>query len=201
MKVFLLKHKKETAIVLLILIIAGLVYTLKQTTVEKNRLGANQRSLLENVSHYKTKDSLSAASIEKLTLTNGEFKKHEKDLLKTIDDLNLKVKRLQSVSQTGTETKYEIKTQINDSLIYVTGEIDTLKCIDYRDAWLTVSGCIRKGQFDGLIESRDTLVQVVHRVPHKFLFFRYGVKAIRQEIVSKNPYTNISYAKYIELKK
>ncbi|WP_350308236.1 DUF6549 family protein [Gabonibacter massiliensis] len=51
------------------------------------------------------------------------------------------------------------------------------------------------------MESRDTLVQIVYRVPRKFLFIRWGTKAIRQEVISKNPYSKITYSRYIELRK
>ena len=64
-----------------------------------------------------------------------------------------------------------------------------------------MEGCLFNGEFSGLIVSRDTLVQVVHRVPRQWLFFKWGTKGIRQEIMSKNPHTEITYAEYIELKK
>ena len=37
------------------------------------------------------------------------------------------------------------------------------------------------------VESADTLRQVVHRIPRRFLFIRWGTKALRQEIVPSNP--------------
>ena len=48
------------------------------------------------------------------------------------------------------------------------------------------------------VQSIDTIIQIVHRVPRKFLFIRYGTKGIRQEIVSANPHTHIVSARYIE---
>ena len=166
---------------------------------DRNRLSDNQRTLLSNVEFYRTKDSLSVASVERLTLSNREFNRYCGNLEKQVKDLNLKVKRLQSVSQAVTETKYVIKTAIRDSIL--PGRIDTLKCINYRDLYLTFSGCVDREYFSGTIESRDTLVQIVHRVPRKFLFIRWGTKAIRQEVVNRNPYSKIVYTKYIELRK
>ena len=51
------------------------------------------------------------------------------------------------------------------------------------------------------IESVDTLRQIVHRVPRRFLFIRFGTKAVRQEIVSSNPHTRIVYAEYVRFVK
>jgi len=168
---------------------------------EKTRLSDNQTTLLTAAKFYKTSDSLNAAGVDRLTLKNREFEKYNADLVKTVESLNLKVRRLQSVSQTGTETKYIIQTAIRDSLIYTSSIPDTLKCIKYADDWLKLAGCIQNKQFSGIIESKDTIVQAVHRVPRKFLFFRYGTKAIRQEVVSKNPNSRIAFTKYIEFKK
>ncbi|MFR4044610.1 MAG: DUF6549 family protein [Odoribacter splanchnicus] len=41
----------------------------------------------------------------------------------------------------------------------------------------------------------------MHRVPRRLWFIRWGTKAIRQEIISRNPYSRIAYTEYIELKK
>lgn len=51
------------------------------------------------------------------------------------------------------------------------------------------------------IESRDTLRQIVHRIPRRFLFIRWGTKALRQEIISSNPHTRIVYSEYIRIER
>lgn len=169
---------------------------------DRNRLSRNQRSLLENISFYKTKDSLNAASIEQLTLTVKEFKEYFPELTETVRSLDIKVKRLQSVAQMVTEASYTITTPIVDSII-VRDTVEkpiTLKCIDYNNKYLQVVGCDENGVFKGSIHSVDTLVQVVHRVPRKFWFIKWGTKAIRQEVVSKNPYSKIVFTEYLNFR-
>jgi hypothetical protein len=193
---------KVLALLLVALVITG--YLLSQSSKEKNRLESNQISLLNEVKIYKSSDSLNAASVEKLTLTNREFKKYNGDLVKTVESLNLKVKRLQSISQTGIETKYEVSADVRDSITPNRNNPlvpDTIKCIKFKDIWLNLDGCIRNQKFLGIIESKDSLVHAVDRVPHKFLFFKYGTKAIRMNVVSLNPHSKITYAKYIEFKR
>lgn len=168
-----------------------------------DRLSDNQRSLLEQISFYQTKDSLNAASVERLTLTVGELKSYLPALTETVEDLGLKVGRLQSVAQTATQSDYPIRTVVKDSLVYRKDTIERwlpLRCIDFDNRYLRISGCEEEGVFSGSIRTVDTLVQVVHRVPRKLWFIRWGTKAIRQEVLSKNPYTSIVYSKYIELK-
>lgn len=183
-----------------ILAVVGLSYTLRKERAEKDRYKANQTALLADVEHYKTESGLNAASVQKLTLTNAELKKNYADIVKTAEDLKIKVKRLQSVSNTATETKVEIKTVVKDSIVYIDGQIDTFKVFRWRDAWTDVLGELRDDSVAMDICSTDTLVQIVHRVPHKFWFIKWGTKAIKQDIVSKNPHTNITYTEYIEIK-
>lgn len=167
---------------------------------EKDRYKANQTALLADVEYYKTQSERNAASAMKLTLTYDELKKSYEDVCATAKDLGLQVKRLQSVSNTATQTKVEVKVPVHDTIIIHDGVIDKLSTFYWQDAWTNVEGLIRNDSVDLNIQSTDTLVQLVHRVPHKFLFFKWGCKAIRQDIVSKNPHTNIVFTDYIELK-
>jgi hypothetical protein len=180
--------------------------TIKRLSNENARLADNQRVLFSDVEYYKTKDSLSVASVERLTLSNKEFEKYCEELTATCQELNLKIKRLQSVSRTATKTQYEIRTVFHDSVVYRfadTGKTitDTMRCVNYNDAYLTFNACEKDGALNTFIESRDTLTTLVYRIPKRFLFFRYGTKAIRQMVVSNNPHSKITYDEYIELKK
>ena len=78
---------------------------------------------------------------------------------------------------------------------------DTVRSFRWRDPWVTVEGHIRGDSADCRVESVDTLRQVIHRVPRRFLFIRFGTKAVRQEIVSSNPHTRIVYAEYVRFAK
>lgn len=195
--------KKYLIVAILVLcgLLAAMIGAYNDLMKDRNRLSDNQRALMEDVTFYRTKDSLSAASVERLTLSNSEFKKYNEELNQTVEDLNIKVKRLQSISNTGTKTEYKVETVFRDSIVYVDNKPDTLRCLSYKDAWLTFDGCESKGVFKGKIESRDSLTTIVHRIPRKFLFFRWGTKAVRQEVLTKNPYSTIQYTKYLEFKK
>ncbi|MDR0659079.1 MAG: hypothetical protein LBG18_09165 [Mediterranea sp.] len=168
---------------------------------ERDRLEANQRALLEDVTLYRTKDSLSAASVEKLTLTKNELEKYNGELIKTIKDLGIKINRLELVSKQVTQTRIEVAIPVRDTLIIEHSVPIPAKTFDWRDSWVSVSGMINRDTVSCKVASVDTLIQVVHRVPKKFWFLRWGTKAIRQEIISNNPHTQIVYTEYIELNK
>lgn len=181
---------------------SGIMYEkLKRQKAEINRLNANQRSLQESISFYRTKDSLSAASVEVLSLTINEYKRtvFHKDRL--IDELGIKLRRLQSVSKTATQQTYGLEVVLIDSIVFTQGPPDTVKCINLSDEWIRARGCVQDGIFSGKLVTYDTLVQAVHRIPRRFLGIPFGTKAIRQEIVSKNPNSQITYTEFIELRR
>lgn len=185
---------------ILSLAVVTLYWQLDKTITEKQRLSNNQEALLSDVDHYKTESGKNAASVQKLELTKSELEKYNVDLKETISDLNLKINRIQAAATTATQSNYKIKTVVKDSIVYRDVPVK-LQRIDFRDPYIDLTGTIDSGTFSGDITTRDTLVQIIHMVPKKFLFIKYGTKAIRQEVVSKNPYSKIVYTEYIELKK
>lgn len=186
--------------VALILTVSVLSCWLNNVREEKKRLADNQEALLSDVDYYKTESGKNAASVLKLELSKSELENHCQDLTKTIDELNIKIGRIQSASTTITKTEVKIQTVVRDSIVYRDLPVN-LKVIKWRDPWVVLNGVLDGETFSANIESIDTLSQVVHRIPKKFLFIKWGTKAIRQEVVSSNPHSKIVYTEYIELKK
>jgi len=174
--------------------------TNKKLTNENERLTANNTALMERADYYETEASKSAASVQRLELTYSELERNYQDVCQTAHDLNIKVKRLQAAATTATQTEVKVITQVRDSIVYRDGVLDSLKVLNWRDPWVTVAGEIRGDSAALNVVSCDTITQIVHRVPKKFWFIKWGTKAIRQEIVSTNPHTKITYTEYIELK-
>ncbi len=144
---------------------------------------------------------MSAASVERLTLTKNELIKYNQELVKTVNDLGIKIKRIESASQTSIKTEVQVTAPIIEGIVMEELKPIPIQKFEWQDNWVSVSGIIKQGEVACRVQSIDTLVQVVHRVPKKFWFIKWGTKAIRQEIVSKNPHSQIVYTEYIELKK
>lgn len=187
------------SIIALLSWIAVLTFQLEREKKETTRLTANQTSLLEDVTSYRTQDSLSAASTQRLVLTLGEYVSHFADQAEIIKSLNLKLKRVQSVNTTVTTTQTPVWVQLKDSVV-LRDSLVWLECMELHTPHLDLNGCIENHVFAGTIIQRDTLTHIVHRVPKKWWFFRFGTKAIRMEVMSSNPHTRLTYANYVELK-
>lgn len=194
--------KKYIAMVIggLLIMVAALWSKTKTLTAENERLTSNQTALMDKASYYETEAGKSAASVQKLSLSYSELENNYQHVCKTAEELKLKVKRLQAASTTATHTEVKVITQIRDSIVYRDGVLDSLKTFNWSDAWVDVAGEIRGRDVSLDVVSSDTITQIVHRVPKKFWFIKWGTKAIRQEIVSSNPHTKITYTEYIELK-
>ena len=194
------------AVVALAALSVWLGYLLIEKDSEYSRLQHNQEALLQEVQMYKTQEGKSAASVLGLQLSYNELERHYKEKCLQAEELGVKVKRLQSMTTTGTETHLEASVPIRDSIVYSMRDsivyVDTLKWFAWRDPpWVEVRGSIGNGVVDVRVQSNDTLIQLVPRVPTRFLFFKFGTKAIRQELVSMNPHTAVKYAEYIEVTK
>ena len=193
----------------IIIILGGIIWIqsaiLCNVREDRNRLQDNQRTLLDSITYYRTENGKNVASVQRLELSVAEVKAERRDLIEQCRNLNIKIRRLESFSTSRTQTMLDIESIVHDTVIVRRYESfvihDTLKSFLWKDTWVTIQGLITEDSIRCHIESVDTLRQAVHRVPRKFLFIRYGTKAIRQEIFSSNPHTRIVYTEYVELKK
>lgn len=182
------------------LIIISLWSSNKKLTSENERLTANATALMDRATYYETEAGKSVASVQRLKLDYSELQSHYDHVCRKADELGVQVKRLKAAATIATQTEVKVITQVRDSIVYRDGALDSLKLLRWRDPWVTVAGEIRGDSATLNVVSCDTITQIVHRVPKKFWFIKWGTKAIRQEVISSNPHTQITYTEYIELK-
>ena len=116
------------------------------------------------------------------------------DARRRISEMGIRAKYAQSIGTMATETVVLTDT------VYV-GHGGGMKVIAYQDAWTQIR--CEVGDSTGIVaySGRDTISQVVYRVPKRWWFFRWGTKAIRQRVRCSNPRTAIVYNEYIEISK
>ena len=183
----------------IVLVLAWLLFS--QERAEKERYKANQTALLSDVAFYKTENERNVASVRALTLTKNEIETYNKNLAERCDELEISLRRLISANITNMQTDYHLVGELRDSLVLRYNTIDTLRCMDYDDSYLTFSACVDSaGMYVADIVSRDTVTAIVHRIPRRFLFFKFGTKEVRQEVHCANPHTKIITTEYIEKK-
>lgn len=175
------------------------------TIADRNRLTRNQTALLDSVRHYKTKAGDEAASVQVLRLRCSEFERLRAEDARRIRMMGIKLRRLEAAATLVAEQRMEVAAPLRDTFIVRQRDTvllrDTIRMFRWNDAWCTVEGTMLPDSVVCKIETVDTLRQIVHRVPRRFLFIRWGTKAIRQEIVSTNPHTKIVHAEYVRLER
>lgn len=179
---------------------------LKTLRERNNDLTTNVFTLAEGVRFYKTRDSLHAAGVGQLKMRLDEYRQLRAGDARLIESLKIRLRRVESVGVHATESRYEIAVPavpdgIGNRMETGKQAVPAARRFAYRSPWVDLHGMLRHDSMTLTLATADTLVQVMHRVPRRFLFFRYGTKAIRQEIVSRNPHTRITYSETVDLVK
>ncbi len=161
---------------------------------ERNSLTLSVESLTEGVRRYRAADSLHAAGAARLEMRLSDYKKFRQEDAALIESLRVRLRRLESVSRHTTEGGYQLAVALRDTVF-----VDSARTFAYRSPYIDLHGRLARDSVALAFTTYDTLVQVVHRVPRRFLFIRYGTRSLRQEIVSRNPHTQITYTEYIKI--
>jgi len=137
---------------------------------------------------------LQAANVGSLTYTLDEFKRYRAEDAQTIKSMGLKLRNVLSVANVSTQTSQNITTP--------TIKTDTTMCFNYKDGFISIFGCVKNDSTALAYSGQDSLTIVPSVIPkHKFLWMTWGVKGVQLDVISKNPNTTFTYAKYVEIKR
>lgn len=201
---------------------------LRTERAERRRIQTNNEVLTDSVEFYRTASGKHAASRQVFELRTGELERYNAQLAAQVRELRIKVRRLEEAAMTATRTEVQITAPLEpagpqpsawekygagvrraadsvkaalDRKFPGLPSVPEAKVFRWSDRHVSVDGIIRADSVSCQVVSIDTLQQIVHRVPRRFLFIRWGTKAIRQEVMSSNPHTRITYTEYIEFKR
>jgi hypothetical protein len=168
--------------------------------VEENaRLRSNEHALLQGVEFYRTESGRSAASVEALQLELADFREQRNRDVEEIVSLGIRLRRAESYAKSVAVTRFADTIVVRDTVVIRDTVAVAARHFEASDAWSRVVGILFGDSLQYAVRTVDTLHQVIHRVPRKFLFIPYGTKAIRQEVWTSNPNTELVYTEYIEL--
>ena len=204
-----IKNKITIALLIYALLSMGTIGALiKANNAKKkeiNRLGNNQEILMSDIEKYKTKSGADAAKIGELTMTVDEFKRLNSEQMAELKDMKLKIKYLNSISSTGTNTNVVANTVLRDTVFqYVVDSIlvkENAKYFKWNDEWNSIEGKINGDNVECTYNGVDTLTVAAVRIPKKFLFFRWGTKRVEVNIKNHNPSSTITYNKSVAIKR
>lgn len=172
----------------------------RRLRTENQRLGQNISTLTSDVELYRTRSGASAAEVRSLRLKQSELEQLNDDLRNQIRELNIRLRRVNSIATAATQTELTFEARLPDSVRHRT-ITDSIRLPLYADTWSTLQATLIGDRIEGRFLSVDTLHQVVYRIPRRFLFIRYGTKELRQVITSSNPHTRLVYSSHITLER
>ena len=182
-------------LIILIAIIVALSARLKKVKADRDVQRKNVETLFTSVESYKVQDSLQAATIGDLQLTLKQYKQFRAEDAQLISSLKVDNKRLQGVVTTQTESYYQHTAILRDSVkMLITRKTDSIKIpiivktANFADEWHRLNIVIDGDSLNYRLRTKESLIITNHVVPKKFLWFKFGCKEVRTDVVSKNPY-------------
>jgi len=164
---------------------------------ERQRFENNFDVSQKGSKQWQDKFGKSVSESKAYVLTISELKKYREADARLIKEL--KIKHPTSAGTVGTITTVPFTATVRDSIIR-----DTLRpCIKFQDAYAKIDGCIvGNGKFEGSFSVKDTIKVFGSVTYKKWFIFRchiFGIESIKQTVISKSPYTRISYSEEIIL--
>lgn len=176
---------------------------LRHARREIDRLQNNQIALNAQITRYRSRSGDEAAATQALRLRCAEYEQLRADDARRIRELGIRLRRLEAAATLVSQQQTRLTAPLHETVFVRLRDTvlvrDTVRLFRWEDAWCRVEGSVTADSVSCRIASIDTLRQIVHRVPRKFLFIRWGTKALQQEILSSNPHTQIVYAEYVQL--
>lgn len=198
---------KFNGILILLILSLGITVTIlhqqnRKLSDEKNVYQGNTQALLSNMKRMQIDSATIAMDVKELRLTLNEYELYRAADAEKIRKMGIRLKDLQLAARHELTVNAPIETQLKDSAVIRDTVLLSVKTIDVHTPYLQINGTIENNHLSGNIRLPVNLHQAVwieHR--HRFLWWRWGLKAIHQTIAADNPHVEINYSEVIEIRK
>lgn len=190
---------------LIIAVLSGITISLlrsrQRLIEERDSYKSNTEALMSEVRRIQADSSTMALDIKTLTMSLDEYKRFRAEDEEKIKKLGIRIKDLEAAAKHNVEVDAPIDAEIKDSVMIRDTVQVFLKAVRMDTPYLKINGIIENDRLTGKINLPVTLNQAFWiEYKHKFLWWRWKVKAIHQTISSDNPYVEIKYSEYIKIK-
>lgn len=176
---------------------AQLVHALKDARQSYDRVINANDKLNRKLVVFQTENGRLVAQNEVLQLRENELEGLIPQLASEMDQMGVKLSRVESVSTSGFQISNTAIVQLNDSLI-----LDTLatKVFDFGDGYFDIQGMVVGDKQHLEMSYQDTLIQVVyHGERYRPWLWIFSKRKLMQRVSLKNPNASIYYTQHIEV--
>lgn len=171
-------------------------------TAERDRYRQNTEALLDDFNRIRTDSTRMALDVKTLRLTVSEYEEYRAEDAALIKRLGVRVKDLEAAARHHLTVRAEITGPLRDSVIVRDTVFVEVQTVEMINPHIEFKGIIEDNVLDADVHIPVTLNQAVFvEYKHKFLWWRWKVKAVHQTITSDNPYVEIDYSEYIKVEK
>ncbi len=162
----------------------------------------NTEALLTDVERIQIDSTRMALDVKTLRLTVSEFEEYRAQDAALIKRLGIRIKDLEAAARHQLLIDAPIVAPVRDSIIVRDTVFVPVKSVEMQNPHIDFKGVIEDSVLTADVRIPITLNQAVFvEYKHKFLWWRWKVKGVRQIITSDNPYVEIGYSEYIKIEK
>ena len=189
-------------VILAVMVAATIIlwrYSVKVTR-ERDRYRQNTEALLSDVERIQIDSTRMALDVKTLRLTVSEFEEYRAQDAKLIRQLGARVKDLEAAARHQLLVEAQIVAPVKDSVIIRDTVFVPVKSVEMVNPHIDFRGVIEDSVLTADVRIPVTLNQAVFvEYKHRFLWWRWKMKGVRQFITSDNPYVEIEYSEYIKI--
>lgn len=167
---------------------------------ERDRYQGNTEALLSDMKRMQVDSATTAVDVKSLRLTVDEYKRLRAEDAEVIKRLGIKVKNLKAAARHELEISGPIHAVIRDTVVMR----DTLPVkrqkVVMATPYIQLTGLIENECLKGEIKVPVILHQGIWIEYKRRWIFWKKVKAVHQSISSDNPYVEIKYSEYIQIR-
>ena len=165
---------------------------------ERLRITHSYEAANKFIEYYRAENGKLVGKTEVLQLKTSELEKIYPAIIQEIRNLKIKPGRVESYTENVITQEKQITTLLRDSIVN-----DTVKyrIFNYQDEFYTVSGIAIGDTQKVVINSSDSIIQVVYRgARYKPWLWFLSRRRLEQVVSCKNPNSKVTYSKHIEIK-
>lgn len=168
---------------------------------ERDRYRMNTEGLLSYMEQIQIDSAMMASTIQVLQLSLEDYERYRTSDLATIKKMGVKIKDLEAAARHDIEVNATIDAEVKDSIIYRDTIPIFVRTVRMDTPFIQLNGTIENNQLSGELHLPVHLHQAVWiEYKHRFLWWRWKIKAIHQTIASDNPHVQIKYSEFINIK-
>lgn len=169
---------------------------------ERDTYQSNTHALLADARHVRIDSAMMASTIQVLNLSVDEYKKYRMEDAATIKKMGIRINDLEAAGRHDVEVNAPVDATVKDTTVIRDTVKVIVKAVKMETPYIKLIGIIEGNHLKGNIHLPVHLHQAFWvEYKHRFLWWRWKVKAIHQTISSDNPYVEIKYTEFINLKK